>query len=379
MLYYQFTLTFLCFLFLNATIVAQTTSTSILAELQANPAILWIGEVEVDYIPKYGSSTESEVSKALLHQWFGVYIDAYQLLKSTNQNEQGVRKRASQLIVALVDAAPSLEAYADAELTQKLTPKAIQQRLEIRDTFLVVEGEELNLDRTEALSINVRKRNPLTTIKGIRTKQLLYYHREKLAFETKILAYAPLIVHVEWGSWRLKEKQPAFWLKPKNLTIRPDWKQPSITWAQQFYTHFDPKKTIVRKATQLLTQAINNSISAFKAQEKAIYIGGPSYKQAATEITAYDWSELDSFSTDTIIRFDPETFKEIVEIKQEKFAGRVIERLLLLQEFYWDDEKRQLGVYPLGFGYVNRITNQTYFIRQPFKDKRHPRKESKKD
>ncbi|MGH1337347.1 MAG: hypothetical protein ACRBFS_14585 [Aureispira sp.] len=343
-----------------------------LTALQANPDILWIGELEVDYIPKYGASSDAVVSRTLLHEWFGVYLDRNQLLKSTNQNEEGLRRRASQLIVELVDAAPILEAYADAELTQKLSPKAIQKCLEFRDTFSAIDAREMPilLDSSGDLFIpaKIKEYHPLIAIKAIRTKQLLYYNRKKLAFEAKILAVAPLVVGLYKDDLEFEWKRPAFWLKPENLTTRPDWKAESITWAQQFYTHYKVKKTIVRKAIQPLAQVINGSIEAFKAQETTIYLGGPSYKAAEEEIIAFDWSQLDSFSTDTIIRFDLETFEEMVEIKKERFEGRQIERLLLLQEFYWDATKKKLGIYPLGFGYVNRITNKTYFIRLPFKD-----------
>jgi len=68
-------------------------------------------------------------------------------------------------------------------------------------------------------------------------------------------------------------------------------------------------------------------------------------------------------SIDTIITFDPKTFKETIQIVTSKFRGKSIKNLRLIEDWVWEDKANSLSIRYVGFApIIDRIDDNGNFL-----------------
>ncbi len=311
-----------------------------LEALKANKDILWIGELYVDYYPDYTRTGMKFANAPETPTYIDPDKNDSKLLKmmtrrrweATNENDH----LSNYLAHALINTKRAVTA--DEDLQQVLSE---DQRMELAR----VEVVEITFDKeTYAEEVRTVVRSEAESYQGVRIKQHLYYDQRKMAFEVVVRAMGPLIIELN-SKGEVAATKVAYWTEPVHLKKRPDMEHYDIMFAKRLYKTVNMTSAKVVKATKPLAAVLAQSIVDFERHEENLRITGPSYLESDETLYDYSWESLD------------------VEGVQE---------LLLIQEFYWDASTRAMGVYQVGFGYVDPIAEEkggTYFIRLPRQDR----------
>ncbi len=306
---------FFLLVFSNQAILAQY------HELQNDSNISWIAEFSMDHSFSFNPEP---------HQ-----LNVVKLVKFYNEpsNMNGANSDNWIINWVLQNATDGFyECYKDDKLTQRIPNSDLKYSTVVIDTIITFYPETFE----ETIEIN-RKELGLSSIKSLRTKQIIYYNQKNGNFETKLIAVAPLMKMSP-----TEVPLPLFWIKmdtqfPSNF----DTHDPNITWGALIDTRGKPLDLNLVK----VIKNENNFDFRIFLQQQALNLekpveSGESYgcnKFLNKEEVGYLYNAID-----TIITFYPSTYEETVEIAKHELDPKDLSHYRLVQEWYYDSKKRKL-------------------------------------
>jgi hypothetical protein len=212
------------------------------------------------------------------------------------------------------------EMYSDAELKHQMAFETAMRKFSKPDTTITFDPNTYE----EKVKINFEPSRLPFEAPFVRARQLLSYHNATAHFSIQTLAVAPC-----WED----DKVP-YWLKlPTFLTILPEslLDASDVTWAMRYTTEAnsptEERWTELKNTTGPVLQRFLDRIRS----DTTIHL----YDAEENVVTADKRPCLFS-CTDTVVTFDPQTWKEHVQIVETGLDLEVLHDLQLVEEWYWD-------------------------------------------
>ncbi len=227
--------------------------------------------------------------------------------------------------------------YDDPELSIWVAHTTLLNRLTSIDTVITFDPKNYE-ERMQVIRNDI---NP-ADIKAFRTHQAIYFDKKSGTYQTRLLALAPLVTITD-PTGKVVNSTPLAWLAmdgklPSGFSAQ----SPDVPWSVLLLDRDKPveisklkvKKDDLKKpfAEQFFQNVIATKLPVESAREG--YGCGKllSKKDIEAEYTAID----------TIITFDPETYVETMQVIKNDFKPADLKRLLLTQEWYFDDRRKML-------------------------------------
>lgn len=232
---------------------------------------------------------------------------------------------------------PESKLYADADLSRPLSKAEISSLLTTIDTIITFDSETYE----ELIQVVRNDLNP-ADIQSVRVKQALYYNQGKGVFDTRVLALAPLVTITDPTGKPIGKKQVAWIPMDGKMPINFSQKDPDIVWIGQTIGNsswLDLKTLNVVKNSlkQTLVETIHSEALSgnHKVENHAGYGCGNFLMQEELKRTFGSY-------VDTVITFDPATFEETMQVTRYDLAPSDIDKIRLVQEWYFDNRRKQL-------------------------------------
>ena len=309
-----------------------------------DPDVIWAAELTLDFV----------VEPEFIPIDSGVFYEQYNRsvpLKLQNANaatpdEEGVLL-ASKLLAWCTR--PETPVYATPEDPLPLADTTRQSRIR----SLSSDNDSITvLDPVTLLASNKAIDNYLDpySIRFVRVRQLLYYRASQDEFELFTVAFAPVFqkqynfcTNCGYYIAPFWFKMPPFAKQKKQKPPRLD--DPGISWARRLTTRSNlpaldslhPMKDFKRPVMQQWLNRLNTD---------------PAYTVLSTEGQALTVPERRDLlvTVDSVLTFDPETYEEVVKVVREERLAKDLMQLRLVQDWFWDEKRRQLLVRLHAFG-----------------------------
>jgi len=310
--------------------------------LKNNPDVLWMGEMMIDYAPDF-NKWEARKDEVELMKKIGVNSrNLFKTLKLQLSEYANSSNDDHKLIYKMIDNISEMDLFEDAALTKKLSTREARKLVSSIDTIITFDPKT----KEEVVQVVVNEMNPNDVV-SYRIKQLIYYDQKEVLFKSIPLAVAPLVVNYS-DQGEVLEIQPLFWMPISTLGASPELSEPAVTWAKRSYRNFKTKKVSVIKETLSYKEAIDTMMSTIRAQSATIDLRSTFSADGLDTMQPKEIKNLGA-SIDTIITFDPKTFKEILQVVKSKLTGDEIKELRLIQDWVWDSKNNQLAMRFVGF------------------------------
>lgn len=186
---------------------------------------------------------------------------------------------------------------------------------------------------------------------AIRARQLLYFDNKKGEFGLATIAVAPVFrftkkVQVKNASEATRDtilyERVPFWLKMPAFSKKirrkhPDVNHSEILWAAQVKTlGHSPEPDHVMPLKNTKPTVMQALLDRFRYD--------PRYKATDfyNEPLPFETREALFVSSDTLVRYNPETYAESIEINRNEIRADDTPRLRLVENWYWDDRQQRL-------------------------------------
>lgn len=302
-------------------------------KILADPTVSWAAEIELYLSPE-----------VVWHEWPSDSLNDGAVLKTVNTAFSGSSPFADAptLMQRLFDVVldDRWPAFADAGLTQPLTFDDLLARFSKVDTVVSSTPEAYE----EKILI---VRNDLTPADCplVRVRQLLFYREQTAEFGLITRSIAPTT----------RDGRAICWLAlPSSGATAPSLDDPNITWAR-------------RLRTQAATPTMTN-LHSLKQPEQPVMRVFVQRVRTDTTVTIWDisdWKPVSPddrerlfFRTDTLISFDTETYEEKIIIAQIEPAFDELQRLRLVQDWYWDERRQRLLTRLMAVGPVVNVMDE---------------------
>jgi hypothetical protein len=227
--------------------------------------------------------------------------------------------------------------YDDPSLSIIVSHSTLMNKISTIDTVITFDPNSYE-ERVQVIRNDIGQND----IVGFRTHQVIYYDKKQGGFNTQLLALAPMIKQTD-PTGKIIGEMPLAWLAmggqaSKNLS--PD--SPDVTWAALIMDKkggFPVNKLKVQKDEQKKTFVESLFQEAF------------SMKHPVRESVDYGCGnlltkkELESMGSavDTVITFDPVTYKETMQIVRNNLSPADVKTASLVQEWYYDNRRKMLA------------------------------------
>ena len=168
-----------------------------------------------------------------------------------------------------------------------------------------------------------------------------------MMFKMKVISMAPMIMRYN-DVGEFLEMEPLFWMKPEALAATPGLMAENITWATRVYHNFSLESVKVIKGKQTSGEIINLMMKDLKDNSEKVYLAHTFDADGTQKMTPQELSLIGT-SVDSIITFDPNTFKEIIQVVTNEFNGKDVKSIRLMQDWVWDENTKQLSITYIGF------------------------------
>jgi len=343
-----------------------TTSVSIpkssvptLAELEKNPDVIWMGEMEVDYALDYNRwDYGSEATERVLMEKIGFKNrNAFKVLKylvgdfNTSDNDD------HNLFAKVLRNRNEMQLYKESTLDNLCTSKEVEHNIGRIDTIITFDPATMK----EVVQVVVNALN-FEDVKAFRVRQVIYYSKKAMAFKAIALAVAPLLYNASSEAPSSADLMPLFWMKATALNVAPDIASSDVTWAKRMYRNFDISTVKMIKQEQSFDMVMEQMMADFRTNSETVKIGHTFDPDGIQHFVAEEVNSLGA-SIDTIITFDPKTFAEKVSIVEAKMDGKTIKELRLIQDWVWNENTNSLSIRYVGFApIIDRVDNDGNFI-----------------
>jgi hypothetical protein len=330
-----------------------------LASLEKDPDVIWMGEVEVDCALNYSRwSYDREAKERLLMESLGFNgRNSSKILKYQVTNFNRSHNDDHSLFDKVLRSRDDIKLYKESSLETVCTKEEVEYDIGRVDTIITFDPntkEELVQVVVNALS--------LEDIKGFRVRQVIYYSKKAMAFKSVALAVAPLLYEYGEEAPSRASLKPIFWMKATAVNSVPNLASLDVTWAKRMYRDFDLSTVKVIKQEQDIAKIIAIMMTDFRANPEKTKIAHTFDSDGTEYFSSKDVKGLGA-SIDTIITFDPITFKEEVKVVETKMDDKSIKKLRLIQDWVWNDKTQSLSIRYVGFApIINRVDNDGKFL-----------------
>ena len=212
---------------------------------------------------------------------------------------------------------------------------------------------------------------------AIRARQLLYYDDKKGEFGLATIAVAPIFTYsvkvrtnspVEAERDTILYEQIPFWLKmpdfkAKSLRKHPDVNDTNISWAAQIRTlRNSPKPDQAPPLKNTKAPVMQVLLDRFRSDRR--------YKATNfyNDPLPFETRAALFVSSDTLVRYDQETYAETIEINHNELRAEHTQQLRLVENWYWDDRQQRLIIRlerfaPIVDGYLWKWPDKPLFYR----------------
>lgn len=338
----------------NATKTAAVTAES----LMKNPDVLWIAESEevvlLDILnPENAENTEWLKSMGIpLRRVLCAPIKNQHDRKNPNPNPYPEDFTLSVRTLA-TPKLNQVQVYSDPACTQ-LVKNPYTKYMSSIDTIKTFDPET----KKEQLRVVVNSFDP-RNIKSYKLRQLFYFDKKANTFGSLPLAFAP-IADITDDMGKFVERKPLFWVKIEHSQQYLDLNNDNIQWARKIVRQFDFANMKAIKSEKSIEDCIDLHLETIRKNAKTEDIRGTMGDLA--KISEKEKAQMGA-SIDTIITFDPVTFKEVMQVISKKADGTNVKTIRWSQEWYWDEKTNKMTVYNAFFApIVSRYDDKGNFL-----------------
>lgn len=330
-----------------------------LAELEKDPDVLWMGEVEVDYALNYSRwDYDKEAPERILMENLGFKgRNSFKVLKYQVNDFNTSNNDDHDLFFKVLKHRKEMKLYKESTLENLCTPKEVEYNIGRVDTIVTFDPNTMD----EVVQVVV---NALNTedVKGFRVRQVIYYSKKAMTFKSIALSAAPLLYNPSSEKPSRADLMPLFWMKITALNTVPNLASQDVNWAKRMYRNFDLSTVKMIKQEQNIGVIIEQMMADFRANPKITKIAH-TFDADGTQYLEDKEVEVLGSSIDTIITFDPKTFKEIIQVVQSKFEGKDVKNLRLIQDWVWDEKTKSVSIRYVGFApIIDRVDENGQFL-----------------
>lgn len=329
-----------------------------LDELQNDEDVLWVGMATLDYAPNYNPSgaDESEDKVAYMKTIGFENRNASKFLKYQAGDVNTWDNEDKFLVTRILENREEMTFYKSSDLKETYTAKEVAKKIASVDTFEVISpetGEKMK-------QVIVNDLNP-DDIHAFRVKQLVYYSKKEVCFKVIPLAIAPVVSLVN-DKGVFEGQKELFWMDINFLGDLPNLNTAGITWAKRLYRNCKLDQIEVLKDKQSFAAVINTMMEDIRTNPKEVELFH-TFSFDGEYPMEDDEKKVIGASVDTIITFDPKTFKEIPQIVNNNLDGKQIEEIRFIQDWVWNEETNELSVRYFGFApIIHRYDEKHYFL-----------------
>jgi len=348
-----FALSFLLCIHISC-LAQETKPNRLLDSLKQQSHIPWIGTISIDYAPYYHSLQAPKTMQTYMTQ-LGIK-GSYTTLKDNISTKQ----TPNPFIQALLENAYQLVTYKTAALQQRHSEQSIKNILYPRDTFVYIDGV------TEIASSEITSEKIyFEEVKTVRVELLIYYDAQQLMFKAIPLAFAPTLFVYDLSA-NLKGRKPLFWLQP-NHQKPPSLDIPAIPWAKRLSQDIRLDSIQVIKQKDSLPRLLEKMLAALRTDSTQIKL----HHSWGTPMNQEEKRQL-GIAIDTIRGTSPDVLSPKVKTHQTQLQGEEVISLRFMQDWIWDEKKRQVYIRLAAFGPIikhydkdgNFLTDAPLFIRK---------------
>lgn len=339
----------------NTTTGAMLASPS-LEELQNDDDIIWIAEKYIDCSPNFDTYTSSTEHKKQLSEVGFTEKNTIKLLKYQVQSREEPSYGRQLLTHKMIHNRDSFACYKDASLSTLLSANEKQILMGYIDTIITFDPKT----EEELIQVVVHSTNP-EDILYFRVKHLLYYSKKEMMFKMKALAIAPMIMDYN-DDMQFLGMKAMFWTSVDDLIQSPDINNKDNSWATRVYHNFSVENLTVLKGTQEIAEIFDIMIEDLSNNAEDVYLAHTFDADGRQKMNPAEIRSIQS-SIDTIITFDPSTFREVIQVVNNEFNGTNVKQIRLMQDWVWNHKNKSLSISYLGFKpIINRYTTAGKFI-----------------
>lgn len=291
-------------------------------DLLQNPKISWVAEYTGDYElnPAYNTKLETEANLLEINR----FVNINQHLGLYSDSEINLPYYFSQQIYQGIKSG-AFTCYADAALTQVLTPEQLATCFQWKDSTEADKG---------FIAENEYGAEALVTF---RVRQVFYYETAKRRFGMRLLAFAPVPWTIDAEGY-LVEHAPLLWIKPKTLTKKEQKKLPK----QANYVLQTRTMENSPSIDQMRVLKGQLDLKTWAADE----VARPSHHSLSSD----GFEPLDSralkrlvYTADTLTRLNAQGQSVIDRILQNNAIDQV-EKIRFVQNWYFDEQRQYFDV-----------------------------------
>jgi hypothetical protein len=330
-----------------------------LEELEKNPDVIWLGEMEVDYALNYNRwDYDKEATERVLMEKIGFKSrNVFKVLKYQVGDFNASSNDDHNLFVKVLKNRNEIKLYKESTLDNLCTSKEVEHNIGRIDTVVTFDPNTFD----EIVQVVVSALNP-EDVKGFRVRQVIYYSKKAMAFKAIALAVAPLLYQPGSEATSSADLMPLFWMKVTALSIAPSIASSDITWAKRMYRNLDVSTVKMIKQEQSFGVVLEQMMADFRTNSETVKIGHTFNPDGLEHFTAEEVKGLGA-SIDTIITFDPKTFAEKIDIVESRMDGKTIKQLRLIQDWVWNERTNSLSIRYVGFApIIDRVDMNGNFM-----------------
>jgi hypothetical protein len=249
-----------------------------------------------------------------------------------------------------------LTVYKDSELKEAYTKEEIKNLGNSIDTIVTFDPETFE----EKLQVVVNELN-LNDFTELAALVYVYFNQKTYSWHLVCKSVAPRYKRYDRDGIFIASL-PIFWMPVYNYKSKIDYTLAQYTYANETSLGIAFEDDGINKKTD--SEQLKNAENYEKCNEKMFdYIRNNAAKQEiyntidddyTTKFSSDEVKNIGS-SIDTIITFDSETFKEIVNVLVNKTDASHVKKIRFNQIWYWDNKERRLKMTALGFApIINR-------------------------
>ena len=312
-----------------------------------NPDVIWAAYITLDFVvePEYipFQDTLPELNRSLL---------LHAEVPDGRFGEQENVLFASKFLANMLN--PGVLVYDASDAIEPMTVDEREFQLMRNDTVMAY-NFDTQMEEPRAVQNDI---NPYD-LEMVRVRQLLYYVDKADEFRVLPLAYAP-VRHVVIGFDNDNDNESMFWHAPLWFKM-PD--------NDKILRKNKGRFTLVRRLTTVSNSPNINELKVLKdfkppvAQQLLNRVRKDEHYEvfhqyAQDRQVPIDELERMILTLDTFVTFDPETYEERVMIERNEITGEEVVQMCLVQDWMWDDRRKQLVIKPIGFAPMVETTDQ---------------------
>lgn len=296
-----------------------------LSDLLKNPNIAWAATFETEH--DFRLSNKSETSKIQLTK-FSLPENACVKFLTDNW-------LANWFLEEMKSGHYKL--YGDPTLSLIVSHSTFMDRVTTIDTVVTFDPNSYE-ERMQVIRNDINADD----IVGFRTQQAIYFDKKTGNYDTRLLGLAPLVKQTD-PTGAVIGKLPLAWLPMYDVAAAGlTDKNPDVIWSA----------LLIDKANSLEISKLKTVKNELKKDfSEQIFQEVTSMKHPVESSAAFGCgnlltkSEIEHLTTeiDTIITFDPVTFKETMQIVKNAYNPAALSQVVLAQEWYFDNRRKLLA------------------------------------